>query len=85
MAVVAGLLYLVSIVISIMILIHAFQASVGQGFLCLCVPFYVLYYAFAKFQHPKKNVLLAAWLGCGILGGALYSMSMAAQLGSLQP
>lgn len=84
MAMLAGLLYLVSFVISIIILIHAFQTSVGQGFLCLCIPFYVLYYAFARFQHPKKNVLLAAWLICAILGGGLYSMTIAAQLSSLQ-
>lgn len=84
MAILAGLLYLVSFVISIMILIHAFQASVGQGLLCLCIPFYILYYAFARYQHPKKNLLLAAWLIGGILGGALYSTSMMSQLSQLQ-
>ena len=80
MQVLAGLLYVVGLVCGIIILIHAFKASVGQGLLCLCLPFYILYYAFARFQHPKKNLILAAWLGCFIIGGALYSASMGSAL-----
>jgi hypothetical protein len=80
MQMLAYLLYLVGLVCSIIILIHAFKASVGQGLLCLCVPFYVLYYAFARFEHPKKNLILGAWLGSFILGGVLYSMSIGAAL-----
>ena len=62
-----GICSLVSLVGSIIILISAFKESVGQGFLCLCVPFYILYYAFAKFQHEKKNLVLGAWLGGTVL------------------
>ena len=80
----AGLLNLVGLVCSIIILIHAFKASVGQGFLCLCIPFYVLYYAFARFEHPKKNLIIGVWLGSFILGGALYSMSIGAALSGLE-
>lgn len=61
------LLYLAAFACSIIILIHAFKASVGQGFLCLCIPFYILYYAFARFEHEKKNLILAVWLGAGFL------------------
>jgi hypothetical protein len=57
---------LAAFVASIIILIDAFKASVGQGFLCLCIPFYILYYAFARFQHDKKNlivgVLIVGWV-----------------------
>jgi hypothetical protein len=78
------LLNLVGLVCTIIILIHAFKASVGQGLLSLCLPFYILYYAFARFQHPKKNVILAVWLLSLVAGGALYSMSMGAALSEFQ-
>jgi len=83
MEMLAGLLNLVGLICSIIILIHAFKASVGQGFLCLCIPFYVLYYAFARFEHPKKNLILIVWLASFIVGGAMYSMSVGSSLGEL--
>ena len=59
---------LASFVCGIIILVHAFtKGGVAQGFLSLCVPFYILYYAFAKFEHPKKNLILAVWLGALVL------------------
>ena len=64
----AGLCGLVSLVCAIIILVHAFsKGGVLQGILCLCIPFYILYYAFAKFEHPKKNMILGIWLGAIIL------------------
>jgi len=69
------ILYVAAMACSILILIHAFKASVGQGFLCLCIPFYVLYYAFARFEHEKKSLIIAIWLGAGILAAILAGMS----------
>jgi len=69
---------LASFVCSIIILIHAFQSEVLQGILCLCVPFYVLYYAFAKFEHEKKGLILGCWLGLGLLGGVIQVAAGAA-------
>jgi translocator protein len=64
----AALCGLVSFVCAIIILIHAFtKGGVLQGFLCLCIPFYILYYAFAKFEHPKKNLILGVWLSAIVL------------------
>ena len=40
---------LASFAATIMILIGAFKESVSQGFMCLCNPFYVLYFAFANY------------------------------------
>ena len=58
---------LVSFICAIIILVHAFtKGGVLQGFLCLCIPFYILYYAFARFEHPKKNQILI-----GLLGGVI--------------
>ena len=67
---------LVSLVCGIIILIHAFtKGGVVQGILCLCVPFYVLYYGFAKFEHEKKNLILAGWLGAIVIQVILIYMS----------
>ncbi len=54
---------LASLVGGIIILVAAFKESVGQGFLSLCVPFYVFYFAFAKYESDKKSIVIAVWLG----------------------
>jgi hypothetical protein len=79
-----GLLSLVGFVGWLFIIIHAFKASVGQGFLSLCVPFYILYYAFAKFQHSKKGLIIALFLGGYIIGGALYQVAAIQAASALQ-
>jgi len=83
MQLLGSLLSLVALVCSIIILIHAFKASVGQGLLCLCIPFYILYYAFARFEHEKKNLILIVWLACGVLGGILYGSAAASAVAAL--
>ena len=41
---------LVAFVCAIIVLIHAFKnGGALQGILCLCVPFYIIDYMFAKF------------------------------------
>ena len=62
---------LLGMICAVIILVHAFKESVAQGFLTLCVPFYVFYYAFAKFKSEKKGLILAGWLGGFILGAIL--------------
>jgi len=69
------ILYLAAFACSIIILIHAFKASVGQGFLCLCIPFYILYYGFARFTHEKKNLILGVWIGAWVLSIILGVMT----------
>lgn len=55
---------LVAFVCAIIVLIHAFKnGGALQGILCLCVPFYILYYMFAKFEHPKKNLIIGGYFG----------------------
>jgi len=78
-----GLCILVCVICEIIVLIHAFKASVGQGFLCLCIWPYLLYYAFARFTHPKKNLILAGLLGGAVLGGIFYVLGGAAMMSSL--
>ena len=75
MAIVGLLFSLVSLACSIMILIHAFQQSVGKGFLCLCVPCYIIYYMFSEFQHPQKTLIITGfWVG-SIVSGAINGMA----------
>lgn len=81
MAVVSLLFSLVSLTCTIIILIHAFQQSVGKGFLCLCVPCYIIYYMFSEFQHPQKGLVIAGfWIG-SIVSGAFNGM---AQMNAMQ-
>jgi len=79
-----GLFSLVGFIGWLIIIIHAFKTSVGQGFLSLCVPFYILYYAFAKFQHSKKGLIIALFLGGYIIGGVLYQVSVMQAASALQ-
>lgn len=71
MVALSGLLGLVALVAAIIILIHAFKASTGQGLLSLCLPFYIFYYAFTRFEHEHKNVIIAALIGAFVLNMAI--------------
>ena len=72
-----GLVFnLVALVCAIMILIHAFKnGGALQGILCLCVPFYIIYYMFAKFEHEKKNLIIGGYFGGIILAVVLSLMA----------
>jgi benzodiazapine receptor len=65
---------LVSLVCNIVVLIHAFKASTGQGFMCLCIPCYSLYYMFTKFEHPKKALVIGGSLGGSIIGNVFMRL-----------
>ncbi len=75
MSTVLGLVALVCILASfvcgIIILVAAFQEDVVQGLLSLCVPFYILYYAIARFESDNKALIIAIWLVGGIVGNVL--------------
>ena len=52
---------------SIIIIIAAFKQSVITGLLSLFLPFYILYFAFAKYESKNKGKVLLIWLGGIIL------------------
>lgn len=58
------------------VLLHAFRRSVGTGFMVLCLPVYTPYYAFSQFEHRRKGLLLAGWLGGFILGVVLRALGL---------
>ncbi|MHB8872106.1 MAG: hypothetical protein ACYC8T_00320 [Myxococcaceae bacterium] len=74
---VLGLLIgLASVVCYAFVLLHAFQRSVGTGFMVLCLPPYFLYYAFSQFEHRHKGPLLAGALGGFVLAAVLRAMGL---------
>jgi hypothetical protein len=49
--------------VMILVLIAAFKDSIGQGFLTLCLPFYVFYFVFARCDSSfVKTLFLIAFL-----------------------
>ena len=61
------LLQLVCVTCFVLVLIHAFQRSLGTGFMVLCLPIYQFVYGFAQFEHRRKGLILAGWLGGALL------------------
>lgn len=74
-----ALLCIVGLVCSAFVIVHAFRRSVGTGMMVLFVPFYVLYYAFSQFEHRRKGLLIAGWLGC-LVPGVLFVQTAASQV-----
>lgn len=75
---VAGLcLMFLSVVCFAVVLVHAFQRSVGTGFMVLCLPVYTVYYGFSQFDHRRKGLVLAGWLGAFVLGVVLRIVGVA--------
>lgn len=69
--IIGSVLLLIAAVFGLVILIGAFKESALQGILCLFVPFYMFYYAFAKYQSPKKGLVVSGWLAGIVLGVTL--------------
>ncbi|MFO0595737.1 MAG: hypothetical protein U0228_10540 [Myxococcaceae bacterium] len=65
------LLIFISVPCFALVLVHAFQRSVGTGFMVLFLPLYTLYYGFSQFEHRQKGLVLAGWLGAFVLGVTL--------------
>lgn len=76
------ILVFVSVASYALILVHAFRRSIGTGFIVLCLPIYNVYYGFSQFEHRRKGLVLAGWLGAGLLGAGVLrwvGISVAAQ------
>ena len=69
--VIGSLLLLVGAVFALIILIAAFKEGAAQGLLCMFVPFYVLYYAFARYRSPNKGLIVGGWLSAIAIGFTL--------------
>lgn len=62
------ILQFISFVCFVIILIRAFDDSVVQGLLSVCLLPYALYYMFARLQTDRKGLLITGFLGGASLG-----------------
>ncbi len=65
------------------IILHAFRRSVGTGVMVLFVPCFIFYYAFAQFEHPRKGLLVAGFIGGMVLSVTLPMLGSGGPVGSL--
>jgi hypothetical protein len=61
-----------SFVVGILVLISAFKESVLTGILCLCVPFYALYFVLAKLESTHLKVAFGTAILAQIIGYAAF-------------
>jgi hypothetical protein len=64
----AGVLGIITLIMSIVLIVNAFKVSAGQGLLSLFIPLYIFYFAFARYASPRKTAVLATWL-IAMVGG----------------
>jgi translocator protein len=70
----AALFGLVTLVCAAFLIVHAFRRSVGTGMMVLLIPFYILFYAFSQFEHPRKNLILAGFFSCSLLAAVFLGL-----------
>ncbi len=76
LVVVSLLLQLLCVGCFVLVLVHAFQRSLGTGFMVLCLPIYQFVYGFKQFDHRYKGLVLAGWLGGGLLVVTLRALGV---------
>jgi len=68
MLTVAGLLFqLLSVICFSVVLSDAFKRGLGTGVAVLLLLPYSLYFGFARFDHRRRALVLAGWLGAFVL------------------
>ena len=78
-------LALISFAASLFILVHAFRRSVGTGVMVLLIPGFIVFYAFAQFEHRYKGIIVATWLGAFVLGALLQAFGTQALVEQMGP
>jgi translocator protein len=63
---------LVALVGAGVIAVHAFRAGIGRGFLVVFLPLYIVYYAVRWFEHPRRTLVLALFLGGTVASVVLF-------------
>jgi len=71
LVIIGGVLLFIGAIFGLIILINAFKESAGQGLLCMFVPFYIFYFAFARYSGSKKGLVVGSWLSTYLVGTAL--------------
>jgi hypothetical protein len=65
---------LLGLVCWIIILIDAFKSAVWKGLVGLLCGLYLLYYAFAEFEHEKKWTIIAGAILGNLVGSIFLGM-----------
>ncbi len=60
----------------VFVLLHAFHRSVGTGFMVLLIPIVCVVYGFSQFEHRRKGLILAGWLGGFVVAVVLRTMAL---------
>lgn len=89
MAIVLQILALISVVAGIaaygFVVVYALRAPGPHGFRCVIMPCYTLYYLFAIFDHPKKELIAAIFVAGGVVGTLLLQLATILGAASLPP
>jgi benzodiazapine receptor len=67
---------LLTVVCFVLVLLHAFQRSVGTGMMVLLIPIVCIVYGFTQFEHRHKGLILAGWLGGFVVAVVLRSVAL---------
>jgi hypothetical protein len=73
-----GSQFLFALVVHILVLVSAFRSGTLQGFLCLCLPFYALYWVFVESENPALKWAYGAAAATNIVTRVLDFESMVA-------
>jgi hypothetical protein len=66
---------LIAAVSAAFVFAHAFRRSVGTGLMVLCIPFFIVYYAFDQFEHRHKGLIVAGLVGASLLAVLLRGLA----------
>ena len=62
---------------AVWVVLEAFHDAPLEGLLCALIPFYLLYYAFARLRVRYKPAVLAVWLGATVTAATLIAAGVA--------
>jgi hypothetical protein len=74
LAIVGQCFVLLAVTCFVLTLRHAFQRSLGTGFMVLFIPLFAIYYGFAQFEHRQKGLIVAGTWGGLFVGVVLRIM-----------
>lgn len=60
-----------------LVILHGFQRSLGTGFMVLLLPVVNIVYGFRQFEHRRKGLILAVWIGGLPVGIVLRTLAAA--------
>jgi hypothetical protein len=74
LAIVGLCFILLAVTCFVLTLRHAFQRSLGTGFMVLFIPLFAIYYGFAQFDHRHKGLIVAGTWGGLVVGIVLRTL-----------